>query len=441
MRHSPTWEPILKSASVAIVNRFSSISLKILIIPLLINYLGTERFGIWVAISSASGYIFLLDMGLSSAMINRLTGFYAKGDTRSANQHIQGLFLFMAAIACIGILGTWLALPRIDWESLFKIHTAAARAEVNVTVLIAFCIFFLQLPLSLIQKIPYTFQAGYISELHILVANILGAVLIVAGLHFHAGLPFCVLAINAAAVFAPLTILIHLLITSHLNIGLKNGVNPIREVKSLKTASMHFIIMQICGTLLIVAPFSLITYYHGAEAVAVFGILLQVLTAVQTPLTVMLQPAWTKMVELSVNDKRHKIREIFTRYVKLATLYSILTGVFFMFFLPPIFALVLKHQVSASVSLRFVFAVWCALGLIGGGGVGAVTLALGLTGQISRISVLQLAAFLVLAFILIPAYGAVGAVACIIASYFVSLPLVFVLIRKNLYSAEEGVRI
>jgi O-antigen/teichoic acid export membrane protein len=439
MSHGRTWEPILKSASVALINRFVSIALKILIIPLLINYLGTERFGIWVAISSASGYIFLLDMGLSSAMINRLAGFYAKGDTRSANQHIQGLFLFMAAIACVGMLGTWLALPRIDWEELFKIHTAAAKAEVNVTVLVAFWIFFLQLPLSLIQKIPYTFQAGYISELHILVANILGAVLIVAGLHFHAGLTFCVLAINAAAVLAPLTILVHLLMTSHLNIGFNNGINPVREVKSLKTTSVHFIIMQICGTLLIVGPFSLITYYHGAEAVAVFGILLQVLTAVQTPLTVMLQPAWTKMVELSVNDKRHKVREIFTRYVKMAALYSILTGIFFMFCLPSIFELVLKHQVSASVSLRFAFAVWCALGLIGGGGVGAVTLALGLTGQISRISLLQLGTFLVLAFILVPAYGAVGAVACIIASYFASLPLVFLLIRRNLYGEDESV--
>jgi len=434
MNVTSTWEPILKSASIAILNKILAISLKLLVIPLLINYLGAERFGIWLTISAASGYIFLLDMGLSSAMVNRLTGFYARGDSDSASKHFFGLLLFMGALAIVGIIGIAACLSYIDCVKLFKIHAAAAKAEINLTIFIAFSVFFMQLPLSLIQKVPYTLQAGYISELHIFAANIISAVLIFFGFYIHAGLPYFVLAISAGSVVAPLTILVHLLLTARLRISFVSDISPIGEFNLLKSAGMHFVIMQICGTIIVATPFTLITIYHGAEAVVAYGILLQILIAIQTPLTVMLQPAWTKIVELDINREVHKIKEIFNYYLVAAILYSVFVCIFFTVAVSPILEILLKHQVIATIQMRIGFAIWCCLGLIGGGGVGALILALGLTRELSRVSLLQVGVFLITAFALVPTQGAVGAVIAIILSYLLTLPITFSLIWKKLYN-------
>lgn len=433
---SPTWEPIVKSAGVASVNRLFSIGIRLITVPLLINHLGTERFGLWLAISAVSGYVAMLDMGIGSAMINKLTVHYSRDERDQASSCLTSVLAFLCTISFIGILLTFLCIPLIDWTQLFKLKTEPAIEDVNLTIIIAAVVFFLQIPFSLIQKIPYTMQKGYICELHTLFANVIGLLGMLIGVYLQVGLPLLVVFINSSMIFAPIGVLVHLKVKNQIGIKYEGIKAVVESVKSIRKKGFHFIVMQATGTLMLALPFSMIAYYHGAAAVAPFGLLFQVLMAFQIPLTVFLQPMWTKMTELVANNKIDEVRGIFSKYLKAALLYSVVTTLCFIFVLNPVLLLLLNKNIPTDFYLRILFATWCSLGLICGGGVGAVILAMGLTRQISKISMIQLGVFIVVAMLLIPLRGASGAVESIIISYAVATPVLFLLIRSRLYSKK-----
>jgi O-antigen/teichoic acid export membrane protein len=151
------------------------------------------------------------------------------------------------------------------------------------------------------------------------------------------------------------------------------------------------------------------------------------------PLTVMLQPIWTKMVELGIREDTAEIRKLFLRYINIVAVYSIFIFIFFMAVLQPLLDLVLKHPMQPGLLLKLGFAGWCVLDLLGGGGVSAVTLALGLTRELSKIAILQTGVFLALSLALIPRHADLGAVFSISTAGSVALPLVFLLIKRHLF--------
>jgi O-antigen/teichoic acid export membrane protein len=435
---NPTWEPIIKSASAATVNRLFSICIRLFTIPLLINHLGAERFGLWMTISAVSAYIMLLDMGISSAMINIMTEYYTRKEYDKANSYLTSVLIFLCAMACIGALMTFLFVPIINWAHLFKLTTIAAINDVHLTIVFAIVIFFMQLPFALIQKIPYTMQNGYLSELYALLANVFSLLGMLLGVYVQAGLPFLLVFINGTLIFAPIGIFAHLYLNKLITLKLKSPELILADVKGIRRKGVHFLLMQAAGMLLVALPFTLIAYYRGAEAVTPFGLLYQVLIASQVPLTVFLQPMWTKMTQLIICKDYNTVRCMFNNYLKVAVGYSIITTLLFIFIVDPVLAILIKSKVVLSANLKLLFAIWCALGVISGGGVGSVVLAMNLTSQMSNICVIQLLVFMISAVILIPLYGSSGAVGSIILTYIVTVPAIFMLVRKHLFVGSSA---
>src|SRR5947208_1867298 len=66
------WKPVLQS-SVGTVNGLALIGIRLQAVPLLMRHLASERYGVWMAIASFTAYVTVLDFGVVSAVVNKLT--------------------------------------------------------------------------------------------------------------------------------------------------------------------------------------------------------------------------------------------------------------------------------------------------------------------------------------------------------------------------------
>ena len=427
------WKPVVRAGGIGAINRVVSILIRLVTIPLTFNYLGNEMYGLWMTIASFSGYIQLLDFGIGSAMINRLTLFYINNEINQFKKYVYANLLFQTLLALIVFLSILVIIPLVDWNVLFKLKTNIADSELHFIMLVALFMFLLQLITMLLLKIPYTMQRGALAEIYLLIGNILSALGILFCINNNWGIVALILCITSSTIISALLILIHLSIKNKIAAVFIKFTDMKYVFKDLYRTGMDYFIIQVVGVLILTLQYSILAYYHGVASVASYGIMFQVLIAIQIPFSVLQQPLWSKFVELIAINKYHEVGVALKKYIKLAGVYSLFILVIYLLFLPIILGYVMKQPIESSFELRLGFSLWAIAGLLAGGGVGACLLAMNLTRELAYINIFQFIVFIGAAFIFVPHYSAVGMIGSIILMYIVTMPIIFTLLKKKVF--------
>jgi O-antigen/teichoic acid export membrane protein len=74
--------------------------------PFYVHRLGDSAYGVWVLISSAVGYMALLDFGLRGAIVQFIAKSHASADHENASSALSGAFLIRLAICGVIVLAS-----------------------------------------------------------------------------------------------------------------------------------------------------------------------------------------------------------------------------------------------------------------------------------------------------------------------------------------------
>lgn len=101
---------IFKSTSIGLVNKAIASIASFILLPLLLNILGTETYGIWMTILSTVGVFGFLDMGISYSLINFIS---ANNDSTTIAKYIKTAYYiqgyFIGSIVVVFSLGFFLS--------------------------------------------------------------------------------------------------------------------------------------------------------------------------------------------------------------------------------------------------------------------------------------------------------------------------------------------
>jgi O-antigen/teichoic acid export membrane protein len=426
------WNSVIKSGAAGILGKGVTAATRLISIPLALNYLGREQYGVWILISSIAGYILLFDFGISSAIVNEVTKYNAEGDKKTASEFILSAFIAISFIALFLIL---LAVPIIyslNWKELFKISESISASNVANIFLLGTILFLLQLPISIFLKIPYTFQRGYEAEVFLMAANLLSFAGIIVSVHWDLGMYPLVAFLIAPQLLAGLGLAIYLRAKGDLEFVRMSYKEIVHVVKKLRSTAADFVVMQIVSALIVVLQFNMLGYYKGAKEVAVYGYLTQIATAIQMPLIILLQPMWTKFVQLIKLQKLDEVKAMTKRYHMITGAYSIFISFFFVVALNPITALITKEPMLVGLDLRLLFALNCCLGLAFGGFLSMITASLNLTRTMMFVNIGQVTLFLVSSYLLVPKFSIVGTVIACLTSFTLAIPFYYFRVRNKL---------
>src|SRR5207244_7914415 len=104
-------------------------------VPLALAYLGTERYGLWMTITSFVALLNFADLGLGNRLIHAISEANGKDDREAARQYVSTAF-FSLVVMALSLLGVFLMVyPHVRWDSFFSVSSSGAVQEVGPAVL------------------------------------------------------------------------------------------------------------------------------------------------------------------------------------------------------------------------------------------------------------------------------------------------------------------
>ena len=188
------YQRIIHSTLAAVVARGVNLVVSFVSVPLAVSYLGRDRYGVWITISSLLMFLTFADFGLGGSLQNALADAYGRDDRAQAQRYVASAFWLLAIIAVI----LWVPFASgHNWiaTQLFSgSENSSVLTEASTAVLVAITVFFLNFPLNLYVQVLTAFQQRTIVNVCAIIGSIGNLIAIIAVIAFKGGLVWLVLA-------------------------------------------------------------------------------------------------------------------------------------------------------------------------------------------------------------------------------------------------------
>src|SRR6202051_1000346 len=165
-----------------------------LTIPLTVHYLGNERFGLWMTISSVFAMANFADFGIGNGVLNTVADAFGKNDFDRIRAAISSGFAVLGAVGLL-LLGLFAStFAWVSWADVFRVTSAQARAETAPALMVFACCFALNIPLDLVQRAQLGLQQGFRMNLWQVGGSLAGLAGVIVGIRTHSTLPLLVVA-------------------------------------------------------------------------------------------------------------------------------------------------------------------------------------------------------------------------------------------------------
>ena len=130
--------------------KISGLLANFLLVPITINYLSEENYGIWLTLTSFISWFTFFDAGLGNGLRNKFTEARAEKNEFLVQAYVSSAYFTIALISIILILTFLIINPFIDWSVFFN---TSNDKHLGLLMPIVFSFFSIQLVLKLITTI------------------------------------------------------------------------------------------------------------------------------------------------------------------------------------------------------------------------------------------------------------------------------------------------
>jgi O-antigen/teichoic acid export membrane protein len=329
-------------------------------VPLTYRYLGTERYGLWMTITSVVLFLGFADFGVG----NGVTASIAKADGTDSREAAQrsvscGFYLLTMIAVCL-VLVFAAFYQFIPWPHLFGTKTALASQEAGPASAVLLLCTALNMPLGIVLRIQLGYQEGYIGDLWNAAGNLLALFVIFLVVHLKGNLPMLVCAVAGAPLLA--TAINGILQFFYVRPWIRPRFSLFESKAALQLASVGglFFLQQCFGLIYYVTDNIVISREMGAAQVAHYAVL-QRIFSIGLVAQYFMMPLWPAIAEAVVRRDYAWAR----RTARRAILFSLVTGAICGTVLLLISGFVMKRWSGVDLgpidALRIGFAVWVVM--------------------------------------------------------------------------------
>jgi O-antigen/teichoic acid export membrane protein len=309
---------IALSAAAAAAAKIISAGTALVSLPLTLHYLGPERYGLWVMISSLVAILSFADLGIGNGIVNSVSAALGRDDRPGVLGFVSSAFFVLSLVATVMFLIFCAAYSWVPWHAVFNVNSAQARAEVGPAVAVFVLCFLLAMPIGIVGRVQVALQRGFLASLWQCLASLLGFAGVLLAIQLEAGLPGLVLAFMGAPLLAAL---------------LNSWVffvyqcpewRPTRASVS-KAASLHllrfgalFLVLQLVAAIAFASDSFVIAQALGAAAVAEYAVPERMFSIITMVLAMVLAPLWPAYGEAIARGDDLWVRRTLKRSVAIA---------------------------------------------------------------------------------------------------------------------------
>lgn len=409
-------------------------SVTLISLPLVVRFLGPERYGVWATVTTTAVWINLLDLGVANTLTNHISESYARGDKNAAARWFTNALLLTTGAALIAALAGVAVFSRVNWVALFNVSSAVSRREVEATVGVAVGLVLLGIPCNLAGKL----LAGY-QELHRYnYAMCAGALASLAGLAIGVALRVSMPALFVMSLgcmtYASAAALL-MVIRRKAWLIPRASLVSLDCIKELLNSGSSFLLIQIAAIVVFSSDNLVVSHYLGAAEVTPYSVTWR-LAACAALLQSLLFPAlWPAYSEAYAKGEYQWIRRTFSLSLRTIMALNSICALAMVVLGRSAIRVWAGASAVPTQSLIWAMAAWIVLG-------GFMTMESCLLAALNRtraqavLSIVAAVANIALSILLVRRVGAVGVIGGTILSYAIVLVVPQTLIVRGVWRRE-----
>jgi O-antigen/teichoic acid export membrane protein len=341
--------------------RAFGIGCQLLQVPIAVKSLGSEAFGLWMALTSIGTMIMFADFGMGQGAQNRLAEAFAAGKKAAARELCGSVVIFLSLLGLVLGAAVIVIVPALNFTALFNLADPAVQVQAPRAVMVALLFFCVNFPFGLAQRLAYSRQQGWMHNITQAVGGAGSLLGVLVASHLHLGLPEFIAAAQLPLILANAGLLALQLV----NLGWFN-FSTLRfqwaTMRELFGLGACFGIQQVHLVLLISLPQVIISTGLGAAAVTPYNLAQRIFNLFAIIQNAFMLPLWPAYSDAKARGEFDWIRRTLFFSLRATVLAVIVPMAIGTCFARPILALwVGRHAALPSPSLIWLLFGWNAL--------------------------------------------------------------------------------
>ncbi|MDO6470692.1 lipopolysaccharide biosynthesis protein [Maribacter sp. 1_MG-2023] len=301
---------LVKNVFSSLILRGLGTAINFLFVPLVINFVNAERYGIWLTLSSVLTWFTLLDIGFGNGLRNKFSEAVALDDIKEQRKLIHTtaavLILISALIFILNVIFT----DQIKWDEFLGVD-ASYRTELQQLVFLLISFFSLQFIFQIYNPIQYALQKPAMIARTILVGNALGLIGILYLREFSEpslfNLGFVVMGSNVLSIFL---FTAYFFIVQRRDLIQKIEKPTLDTLGSIFSLGIKFFFLNIAYMVQFQTSNFLISKYFTPEKVTEFNIAFKLFSVASLVFGIILSPVWSSVTNAQVNNDYTWIKKL-----------------------------------------------------------------------------------------------------------------------------------
>jgi O-antigen/teichoic acid export membrane protein len=290
------------------------------VIPVTLNILGSEQYGIWITILSILTWIISFDIGIGNGLRNKLAASLAAGDIDDACRYISTAYFSLSVIGMVLIFIASIIIPFLNWNTIFNTDSITNEYLVK-TMLVVIIPVLINFVIVIINQVLNAFQQSSLSNLVLILQNAFFLLMLWT-------FPVSMSLFNVAMLYSASLILSSTVITIAFYSRYPQYLPAIRwidrtKIKEILSLGGAFFIIQLSTLFMFSTSSFLIIQLLSAEDVSTYNVTFRLFSVVTIGFNIILTPFWSAFTEAS---KKRDITWISNGLTKLKRTLLLVTG-------------------------------------------------------------------------------------------------------------------
>lgn len=320
-----------KHIFISVLIKALSIIINLAYVPLLLDYLGKEEYGIWLTLTSIITWFSFFDIGLGNGLRNNFALAIAQNNHQLARKYVSTTYALLSIIFSAALIIFFIFAHFINWAGVFNTNSIPSTTLLNLA-LIVFSFFFLRFVFQLIGVILLADQKPSINSSFNVISNLICLIIIyILKSTIESSLPLLGLILSGIPVLVLIIASLYFFSTRYKQYAPSIKYVDFKESRNLLNLGIKFFILQASGIIMYSTTNLLITQFSAPEDVTVYNISYKMFSVFTMLYGIILTPMWSATTEAFAVNDLNWIRKFIGKMQKLGFAMVILISIALIF--------------------------------------------------------------------------------------------------------------
>ncbi len=271
--------------------KFLALLASFMLVPMMINYLGSDIYGVWSTLFSVVSWVLLFDLGIGAGLRNRISEAIAHNNILEAKQCVSTSYVVVGIGAALLLLLFVCISNYVSWVGVFNI-SGINETDLQLAVEITMSFVLLNFLLSLINQVANGLQKTVVSVFNQFFSNIILLLFVfVLSVFFESSIVLLSLVYGIALTISNLLVT-YWFFKKYKDLTPRLFLFNLKDVRALLSTGLRFFSIQIAVIVLFTTDKIVISQLLGPGFVTQYDVVFKLFSLVTVVHGIIIAPLW-----------------------------------------------------------------------------------------------------------------------------------------------------